>query len=285
MGGEQGTPARKKLGEIFVEKGILTPVAVDRALALSRRHQKRFGTVLEELGFVTGEELAQALSEQYGVRFVPEFAKYPFPPELLQLVPVQAAVEHSIFPLKVADAGLALAMVDPTLDVVVKGIEERTKLRIARFLATRLELNRAICRHYLGREYAAAPNAGNTILIVDDDKLIRTSLSAMLSQKGYSVATAENGLTAFNEIVAVRPDVIITDKEMPKRDGYQLLDSLKQIPHMKDTPVLLITSSSSPEDEARAYDRGFFDFISKPFFSIVVEAKVRRALRGRRTVS
>jgi CheY-like chemotaxis protein len=271
---------RKRLGEIFVEKRILTPLLVERGLALGRRLQKRFGTLMEDLGFVSGEELAQALALQYGLQFAREFAKFSFPQELLQLVPFQTAVEHSVFPLKVAGDTLALAMVDPTLDMVVKSVEESSKLRVVRVLATRLEMSRAVCRHYLGREFAAA-HTGNSILIVDDDKLIRTSLSVMLSNKGYRVTTAENGVVAYNEIVAMRPDVVITDKEMPKRDGYQLLELLKRIPDMKDTPVLLITSSSSPEDEATAYDKGFFDFISKPFFSIVVEAKVRRALKSK----
>lgn len=124
----QSTPLpniqRKKLGEVLVESEIITPLTVERILKLSRASGRRFGEVLEDLGLVTGEELAQALATQYSYPVVADFAKYVFSDSLLKLMPAETAAEHIIFPLKMQGNNLALAMADPTNDKVVHNIQD-----------------------------------------------------------------------------------------------------------------------------------------------------------------
>jgi CheY-like chemotaxis protein len=267
---------RKLLGEILVEKEIVTRLTIERLLALGKRSGKRVGHLLEELGIVTGDELAEALAQQFGIRVVRGFAGLAFHPSLLNAVPVETAVEHSVFPLKVENGVLGLAMFDPTNERIVGNIESNTGLRVVRFISTRKEIGMAISRHYLGREYQESRR--NTILVVDDDQTMTALISGILTADGYEVETAADGMEAFREIVSRKPHLIITDKEMPKLDGYALLHSLKSVPELKLLPVMLLTSSTNPEEEAQAYEKGFYDFISKPIRDVTLRAKVKRAL-------
>lgn len=269
---------RKKLGEILVEKGIITSFTVERILPLCTKAGKRFGTILEEIGLITSEELAQALAIQYGCKIVADFAKYKFSHDILKLIPVETAVEHILFPLKVQNNTLALAVFDPTNDKVINNLKENTKMQIHSFIATRKDINKAIAKYYLNKDIPE--NEDNTILIVEDDKLILTMLTNMLSKEGYNIITACDGMEAYKAIISNKPKLVLTDKEMPKFNGYALLDSLKNIPETNRIPVILISSSNNPDEEAAAYEKGFFDYISKPVREMTLKAKVKRALRS-----
>lgn len=271
-------PKRKKLGEILVEKGVITTFTVDRILTLSSKAGKRFGTTLEEIGLVTGEELAQALASQYNCKIINNIANYQYHPNILKLVNVEAAVEHTVFPLKVQNNTLALAMMDPTNEKLINNLKQDIQMQIYPFIATRKEINCAIAKHYLNR--AMSEKDENAILVVDDDKLILAMISNMLQNEGYKIITASDGMEAYKKIICSKPKLIITDKEMPKFNGYALLDSLKRIPETKMIPVILISGSTKPDDEAIAYEKGFFDYISKPVKEITLRAKVKRALKS-----
>lgn len=271
-------PARKKLGEILVEKGIITTFTVERILPLCNKAGKRFGNILEEIGLVTSEELAQALAVQYGCKIVTDFVNFQFPQNVLNLVPVETAVEHVVFPLKVQNNTLALAVMDPTNEKLINNLKENNKIQIHPFIATRKDINNAIAKHYLNNK--ASTKEDNTILVVEDDKPILTMLTNMLTREGYNVAAATDGMEAFKEIISKKPRLILTDKEMPKFNGYALLDSLKNIPETNRIPVILMSGSNSPDEEAAAYDKGFFDYIAKPVREATLSAKVKRALKS-----
>ena len=76
---------RKKLGEIFLEHNLLSSTTIERVVAISKKLNKRFGTVLEEMGLVTGVELASALARQYNCKMISNFPRGSFSPELLNL--------------------------------------------------------------------------------------------------------------------------------------------------------------------------------------------------------
>jgi len=269
-------PKRKRLGEILVGKGIITGFTAERILALAAKSGKRFGTILEEIGLITGDELAQALAIQYGYKTVSDFSRHQFPDAVLQLVPMETVLEHAVFPLKVQNGTLALAMIDPTIEKVINNLRVNAKMQIYPLIATRKDMNNAIARHYLKRPIAETQD--ETILVVDDDKLIIAMITTMLQREGYNVISASDGMEAFKEIISSKPRLILTDKDMPKFNGYALLDSLKQIAETKTIPIILISGSNNPEEEAIAYDKGFFDYISKPVKEITLKAKVKRAL-------
>lgn len=268
---------RKKLGEIFVENGVITEKTVERMLAVSKRLNKRFGTVLEDLELVTGEELAAALAIQYGCRVASNFSGYSFSPELLATIPVDVAMQNNIFPLKLDNNRLALAMADPTETRVVRNISVNHGLSITPFIATRKEIYAAICRNYLQKEVCSS--AAQTVLVVEDDKLIGTMFGDFLSRQGYRVVFASDGLEAYKAVLTEKPQVVLTDLMMPKLDGFGLFDALRTIPEFSSIPVILITGSMRPEDEVKAFDRGFFDFIEKPVKEGTLITRVKRALQ------
>ncbi|HEU0265212.1 MAG TPA: response regulator [Geobacterales bacterium] len=266
---------RKKLGEIFVERGIITEKTVERFVARSRVVNRRFGQVLEDLGIVTGEELAGALALQYNCRVVTNLMQNSFTPDLFELIPVEVAMENMLFPLKRENDKLALALADPTNTRIVNNIAANNGLSVVPFVATQKEIHAAICKHYLGKELSSS--TARTVLVVEDDKTVQTIISQMLMKHNYRVVTAGDGMEAYKAVIVEKPDVVITDKVMPKLDGYGLFDALKNIPDLRHIPVILITGSMSAEDEARAFDKGFFDFLCKPVKESSLLVRVKRA--------
>lgn len=266
---------RKKLGEIFVERGIVSEKSVERLLLRSQQHNRRFGQVLEELGIVTGEELAGALALQYNCRVVTNLLQNTFTPDLFELIPVEVAMENMLFPLKRDNDKLALALADPTNTRLVSNIAANQGLSVIPFVATQKEIHAAICKHYLGKELSQS--TARTVLVVEDDKTVQTIIAQFLVKHGYRVVTAGDGMEAYKAVIAEKPHVIITDKVMPKLDGYGFFDALKNVPDFRHIPVILITGSMSAEDEARAFDKGFFDFLCKPVKESSLLVRIKRA--------
>ena len=203
---------RMKLGEIFVEQNILSVRTVERILALSQKGNKRFGTILEEIGLVTGVELAEALALQFKCKTVFNFAKASFPPELLRVLTADTALQHLIFPLKLESGRLHLAVSDPTSTKIIHNIAVNNDVQIIPYVSTRIEINAAICKHYFGIK--VVEQVRKTVLVVEDDKMVLALLRNILSTH-YNVCTAEDGMEAYKEAVSKRPHVILTDKEMP----------------------------------------------------------------------
>lgn len=268
-------PIHKRLGEIFVEQGIITAKTVERVLCRSKLLNRRFGTVLEDMELVTGEELATALGIQYGFKTVSNLLSYSYPPEVLQIIPAEVCIERILFPLRREQAKLALAMADPTDTKVVNNIAANNSLTIIPYIATRTEIFRAICKYYLGREYL--PTDIDTVLVVDDDPITLDLISTILGKNGYRVITATDGMEAFKSVIAEKPQVIITDMFMPKLDGYGLLGALQSVPEMMFTPVILISAVAHEDEESRAFKKGFFDFLTKPVKEITLLIRVKRA--------
>lgn len=269
----------KKLGHILIEERILTPVSVARLLAISKRHNKRFGWTLEDLGLVTGSELAQALARQFGLQRVTNLLNASYDRELLGLFTVEFALEQVMFPLKLEEQTLVVAVADPTDMRALNNFGVNHGLRIMPCVASRRDIHEAICTFYLGKKIQESELV--TVLVVDDDVLTQTVLRDMLTSHGYRVVIATDGIEGFRETIANRPQLILADKVMPKLDGFAMLGSLRAIPELRAIPVILISDKMTDEDEARIFRMGFFDYIPKPIKEITLIARIERAL-GRR---
>jgi len=269
------TQPRKPLGQIFVERGLLTQVAVDRMLAHAQTKKMRLGELMEVIGLVTPEELAEALAIQYRCRKIDDFARYSYPAPLLRLIPLETAVKNTIFPLKVDDGKLALAVADPTTDDLFEEISAQHNLKIVLYVSTRAEITRAIARHYLGQ--AVMGPSARSILVVEDDQLVREMVARILTRQGYQVETAIDGMDAFSKIFTLKPKVVLTDKVMPKLGGYEFLFAIRNIPEFRYMPVILMTAAATPDEEKEALERGFFDFVLKPVKEIGLVTRVKRA--------
>ena len=199
---------KKMLGEIFIEQNLLSPTTVNRVVELSKGLNKRFGTVLEEMGLVTGEELAFALAKQYNCKMISNFAKGSFSAELLSIIPAEVALQNLLFPLKREGNKLALAMYDPTNSKLVSNIASNNNMSIMPFVATSKEINLAICRNYFGKDVVEPLR--KTVLVVDDSKVILEMLKNILS-KEYLVYTAEDGIEGYKEALSKKPILEIVE--------------------------------------------------------------------------
>ncbi|MEJ2616651.1 MAG: response regulator, partial [Ignavibacteriaceae bacterium] len=111
------------------------------------------------------------------------------------------------------------------------------------------------------------------ILIVDDEKIIRESLSYILKKEGYDVEEAENGLSAHEMLLKNSYDLVVTDLEMPGMKGIELLEKIKQL--NIQTSVIIITAFGSLNTAISALRNGASDYILKPveFDEIILKIK------------
>ena len=269
-------PHEKRLGEIFVEHGILSAKTRDRVLKRANILGRRFGSVLEDLELITGEELALSLAAQHNCKTIAHIDRLPIDPKLLNLISVEAALQHLIFPLKQEGNTLALAMVDPTDLQVLSNITINAHVKIVPFVTTKNEIRQAIAHHYLGKEVTRS-NA-RTVLIVDPDRISCQTLQNILEKDGYRVLIAKDGMEGFKTVIAESPHVVITDIAAPKLNGFGLFGALKNIPETSFIPVIIVSDHEQGEkNELKAFEVGIFDMIMKPFTPMTIRARVKRA--------
>ena len=269
---------KTKIGEFFVKEGIITETTLQRALDIAAKKNKKIGFVLEDMGVITGPELAAALACQHGCKVVGNIEKHSFPKTLLDIIPQESALTNMLFPLKINGRNLHLAMADPTKTRIINNIALNHNLTIVPVIATRSDIIAAINKHYLG--LVTALHESRTILIADDCALSTVELVQKLSAHNYNVIVARDGIEAFKLALKERPQVIITVKEMPNLGGYHLLRSIKNVHETSNIPVILLTVSGSAEEEAEAFQSGFFDFLTKPVKNVTLIARIKRAIQA-----
>ena len=109
------------------------------------------------------------------------------------------------------------------------------------------------------------PLSGKKVVLIDDSNTIRRSGEIFLSQAGCQVVLAEDGFDGLSKVVDHQPDVIFIDVMMPRLDGYQTCALIKNHPHFKNIPVVMLTSKDTLFDRARAKLAGSDQYLIKPF--------------------
>ncbi len=117
-----------------------------------------------------------------------------------------------------------------------------------------------------------------TILVVDDEQDLRSTVEFRLTHKKYRVITAANGQEGLTQANAQKPDLILLDTNMPVMNGHQMLEQLRKSPDIKDTPVIMVTAVSAPQDIAAASAFHVNDYITKPFDFAELLEKVEKVL-------
>ena len=114
------------------------------------------------------------------------------------------------------------------------------------------------------------------ILVVDDDEAIRTTLAQNLHTHGFDVVSAADGAEAVERFASTRPDLVVTDLAMPRADGFELI---QQIRTGSATPIVVLSVRGGDLDKVRALDLGADDYVTKPFSTPELLARVRAQLR------
>ena len=122
-----------------------------------------------------------------------------------------------------------------------------------------------------------------TILVIDDEEIMREILDTLLSREGYDVRLASSGAEGLELARATPFDAVIVDIMMPGLDGIATLDELKRVD--EDLAVIIITAYASVESAISAMKNGAFDYITKPFKNDEVLVVIRNAMERRRLVN
>lgn len=122
------------------------------------------------------------------------------------------------------------------------------------------------------------------ILVVDDDRILRTVLKHSLEQRGYQVTIVSSGtdaLTAFNQDV---PDIIVSDVSMPEMDGFEFCRQLRSQPSGKLVPFIFLSAKSELEDRVQGHSIGADDYLTKPFEMKELLAKIDALIERSRRI-
>lgn len=116
-----------------------------------------------------------------------------------------------------------------------------------------------------------------TVLTVDDSKSMRDLLRLALSSQGFSVIQAEDGVHGLEMLrEQTRPDVIITDINMPRMDGFQFIEGVRRTDAYRAIPILVLTTESDPTKKDRARKAGATGWVVKPFDATKLADAIRR---------
>ncbi len=115
------------------------------------------------------------------------------------------------------------------------------------------------------------------ILIAEDDLHIRQGLSDLLSQEGYEIEAAENGKVALELFKTQKPQFVILDIMMPEMDGYSVCREIRAVDN--DIPIVFLSAKSEEIDRVIGLELGADDYISKPFGTREVVARIRAITR------
>lgn len=115
-----------------------------------------------------------------------------------------------------------------------------------------------------------------TVLTVDDSRTMRDMLLLALEGAGYTVIQAVDGVDGLETLAAKGADVVITDINMPRMDGFGFIKGMRANPDHRTTPVLVLTTESDAEKKQRARAAGATGWIVKPFDPVKLVDAVRR---------
>ncbi|MCD6525535.1 MAG: response regulator [Desulfuromonas sp.] len=270
---------RKKFGEVLFEEGVIDEQTLRLALEKQAGSGKRLGQILEEQNVISERDIVLVLARQFGLKTVKNIAAHNFPTQLLDLIDSEKALQKLIFPLRIEEKTLCLAMVNPLDMETIDTLSFATGLRIVPYLTTPREVHAAINRHYLKTMNEPIQGGWWKILVIDNQEPVLTTTAAALKKVGFDVITCNNCVEALPIAVNKRPHLIITEIVMPRMGGVDLYNSLSKNPQTENIPFIASSSRSTAKEEAELLDMGFVDFIAKPINCIRLVARSKRVLR------
>lgn len=141
----------KQLGELLLERGIVTFQQIEEALAIQKEMGGLIGEILVQLGYTKEEDIAQALTAQYGFPYLP-LGNYEIDPEVIRIIPGRVARQYMLVPIDKIGSNLTIAMSNPLNIQAVEDIETLSKCNVQTFVSTSSDIRRAIAKYYKDKE-------------------------------------------------------------------------------------------------------------------------------------
>ena len=121
----------------------------------------------------------------------------------------------------------------------------------------------------------------NRVLIVEDEHGIRNFVSTILTANSYDIIVAHDGAEAYSMLTSHCPDIVILDLGLPDMDGMKIIKSVRQ---WSQVPIIVVSARTHERDKVDALDAGADDYITKPFGTSELLARIRTALRHKRNM-
>ena len=137
----------KQLGELLLERGIINQAQLEKALKFQKEKGGLIGQILVSLGLAKEEEIAQALTVQYGFPYLP-LECYDINAEAIRLIPMNVAIQYNLVAIDKMGDLLTIAMSNPLNYQAIEDIETLTKCKVQVFVSTMTDINNAILKHY-----------------------------------------------------------------------------------------------------------------------------------------
>ena len=138
----------KQLGELLLERGVINQAQLEKALKFQKERGGLIGQILVSLDFAKEEEIAQALTVQYGFPYLP-LECYDINAEAIKLIPQNVAIQYNLVAIdKIGDL-LTIAMSNPLNYQAIEDIEVLTKCKVQVFVSTMTDINNAIAKYYI----------------------------------------------------------------------------------------------------------------------------------------
>ncbi|HVO35366.1 MAG TPA: type II/IV secretion system protein [Gemmatimonadales bacterium] len=126
---------------------------------------------------------------------------------------------------------------------------------------------------------AAAAEKAPLVLVADDDPAMRALFSTILRPQGFDVAEAADGLEALDQAQRLAPAILLLDMDMPRLDGFGVLEALRRRLASRAVPVIVVTAKDDPATEARCIELGAEDYLTKPIQPSSLVVRMRAVLR------
>lgn len=123
------------------------------------------------------------------------------------------------------------------------------------------------------------------IVLVEDNDGTAEFIQQRLESENYNIKRFDNGQAAYDALKKLRPALIISDVEMPGMDGFELLNRLRQVPGLVETPIIILTSIGQEKDISRGLNSGANDYIVKPFSGSELVARIDSLLRKHENIN
>ncbi|POU26642.1 hybrid sensor histidine kinase/response regulator [Acinetobacter sp. ACNIH3] len=121
-------------------------------------------------------------------------------------------------------------------------------------------------------------NARRLVMIVDDSVTVRKVTSRLLERQGYDIVTAKDGVDAIEQLENVRPDLMLLDIEMPRMDGFEVINLVRHHDIHRNLPIIMITSRTGEKHRERAFSLGVTHYMGKPFQEAELLANVQELI-------
>ncbi|MEY4008261.1 MAG: hypothetical protein RLZZ467_1328 [Gemmatimonadota bacterium] len=131
---------------------------------------------------------------------------------------------------------------------------------------------------------STAPHTAHTLLVVEDEEMLRRVMKELLEREGFRVFEAADGVAALEELDRHAPDLMVLDLNLPRLDGYGVLSHLRARPATAKLPVIVLTAKGDEESEVRVFEFGATDYLTKPFRARALSERINAILeRAART--